>query len=203
MTNRVGQPHSTARLRAVGVAYYGCLRGPRAATATLWGWPTFSATGVATPPPPPPAVNCLYYKPTFYPCLQVQLCLASLDKEPLPCGVEEVDDIINFLSILDCKATRETSPTVTVRRWPQLLTHCEETEEDSAAVKILKKSLRFELEVMKIADLVEKCKKLVTSPKTTNLDVLIDGHLAQEFEVRWNTHVDMLMSIDKNWTQVN
>lgn len=129
--------------------------------------------------------------------------MASLEKETIQCTVEDIDEILAFLSPLDCKANREASSSVTLRRWPDLVSHCEVQSDDSASVVILKQSLREQLAVMEICDLVEKCKKLVTHLKTSGLDNSVGKHLTQEFEVRWNTHVDMLQSVDNNWTRVS
>lgn len=123
--------------------------------------------------------------------------------EVIESDVDELDQLVTFLAPLDYSSgAREKSSSVTMSRWPQLHDHCSEDEKDSTMTKQLKLNLKNELQVMNIIQLVNKCKKLVTYLKLSGLDTDIDGHLKQEFEVRWNTHVELLTSLDKNWDKV-
>ncbi|KAK3914485.1 Transposable element Hobo transposase [Frankliniella fusca] len=65
----------------------------------------------------------------------------------------------------------------------------------------LKQFLQIELNVVKVLHLVENCKKLVTYLRATDFDEATNN-LKQEFEVWWNTHVEMLNSVDRNWIEV-
>ncbi|XP_052129964.1 uncharacterized protein LOC113214130 [Frankliniella occidentalis] len=59
-----------------------------------------------------------------------------------------------------------------------------------------------ELGMLNIVLPLRKCKKLNNQLRNTGLDKRILG-LIQEFEVRWNTDLDLLKSIDNNWIQIN
>ncbi|KAK3921608.1 Transposable element Hobo transposase [Frankliniella fusca] len=135
----------------------------------------------------------------------VQECLKSTEREPLcdPVSVAWLDALIEVIAPFDFDGSREKAAEVSTTRCPQLLAHCTIQESDMAFPEIatLKKFLHDELNVVNVLQLVENCKKLVTYLRTTGLDEATTN-LKQEFEVRWNTHVEMLNSVDRNWIEI-
>lgn len=67
----------------------------------------------------------------------------------------------------------------------------------------MKATLLDELELMKLSDTVYRCKKLVTFLKQSDLLQRLGGKtVKQEIDVRWNSVVVMLESIDDAWDEV-
>ncbi|KAK3923905.1 Transposable element Hobo transposase [Frankliniella fusca] len=127
---------------------------------------------------------------------EVVACLASIGS-PVALGdlidSDWLDKIIAVLSPFDHDGTRkEKSPSVGVKTCVDLLAHCEVTEGDIPCVVAMKEALSTEMGVTSILKLVQNCKQLITYLKTSGLDQTHPiPNLRQEFEVRWNTHVDI------------
>ncbi len=126
-----------------------------------------------------------------------------LERLAEPVNVGWLNALIELLVPFDFDGKRESSAEVSITKWPQLLAHCQHQERDMdfPDLAVLKQFFHDELNVLNVFLLVENCKKLVTHLRATGLDAATT-HLKQEFEVRWNTHVEMLNSIDRNWTEV-
>ena len=114
---------------------------------------------------------------------------------------EWLDAVLEFLAPFDFDGSREKSSSVTTQQWHVLLHHCQVNADDMDCIATMKEALSTELGVLSIVSLVQNCKQLVTFLRTSGLDQTIPG-LKREIEIRWNTHVEMLSSIDKNWTAV-
>jgi len=108
-----------------------------------------------------------------------------------------------FLMPLDLAAgCREQSTTINAKMHATLLKHFEAEECDSFMIKSMKKAALEELLIMEAVVCINDCKEIVAFLNRSSLKTRLCSTVKQEVETRWNSHRDLLVSLDNEWDKV-
>ncbi|KAK3929811.1 Transposable element Hobo transposase [Frankliniella fusca] len=120
----------------------------------------------------------------------VEQILKAVGQPPLMCNHEEMQEAIDFLSVL------EHTGTVPASEYEKLRLHFLPGGADEADfVQDTKTALSSEVHVLARLHQVKLAKDLVTYMKSSNRAQLLDRRLLQEVDTRWNSMCIMLKSV--------
>jgi len=114
-----------------------------------------------------------------------------------------LQELIDFLKPMDLAAgSREDSSTINPKQYSMLLDHFKLLETDSYMLQSMKMAAVQELLIMKAVVCISDCKEIVAYLNRSGLKKRLDRTVKQEVDTRWNSHRDMLVSLNNEWQKV-